>query len=85
MSEAIIAMIKTKKNLCIFCEGKKKNTENRAINTDGNLVPVIINKVIPYQNLEKIRQSYGVNDQDSYFFIQEKLLSGTVMYLKARY
>jgi hypothetical protein len=62
MSGAIIAIIKIEKDLCIFCEKRKRNTKNRAINTDESLMPVIINKVISYQNLEEIRQSYGVND-----------------------
>jgi hypothetical protein len=43
--------------------------KDRAINTDGSLVPVIINKVILYRNLEKMRLFYGINDQDSYFFV----------------
>jgi hypothetical protein len=85
MLKAVIAIIKIKKDLCIFCERKRKNTENKAINTDGSLMPVTTNKMIPYQNLEKIRQSYGINDQDPYFFIQEKLSSGTVMYPKTGY
>jgi hypothetical protein len=80
MSGAIIAMIKTKKDLCIFYKKRKKNTKNRITNTDGSLLPVTINKVIPYQNLEKIRQSYGIDDQDPYFFIQEKLPPGTVIH-----
>jgi hypothetical protein len=44
----MIAIIKTEKNLCIFCERRKKDTEDRAININGNLVPVTVNKVIPY-------------------------------------
>jgi hypothetical protein len=68
MSGTVIAIIKIEKNLCIFC-GRKKKPKNRAINTDGSLVPVIINKVIPYRNLEEVRLFYGVNDQDFYFFI----------------
>jgi hypothetical protein len=55
MSGIVIVMIKIEKNLCIFCEKKKKNTENKAINTDGSLVPVIINKVMLYQSLKKVR------------------------------
>jgi hypothetical protein len=69
MSGAIIAIIKIKKDLCIFCKGKRKDTKNKATNTDGSLVPVTTNKVIPYQNLKEVRQSYGINDQDPYFFI----------------
>jgi hypothetical protein len=65
----MIAIIRIEKDLCIFCKGKKKDTKNRATNTDGSLVPVIINKVILYRNLEKIRLSYGIDDQDLYFFI----------------
>jgi hypothetical protein len=55
MSGAIIVIIKTEEDLCIFCESKRKSTEDRAINTDGSLMPVIINKVVPYQNLKEIR------------------------------
>jgi hypothetical protein len=29
-------------------------------------MPVIINKVIPYKNLEKVRLSYHINDQNPY-------------------
>jgi hypothetical protein len=49
-------------DLCIFYKGKKNRTQDQAINTDGNLVSVTINKIIPYQNLEKIRRSYNIND-----------------------
>jgi hypothetical protein len=80
MSGAMIAMIKIEKNLCIFCEGRKKDTEKRAINTDGSLIPVMVNKVIPYRNLEKVRLSYGIDAQDSYFFIREESLLETVIY-----
>jgi hypothetical protein len=62
MSGAVIAIIKIEKDLCIFCERKRKNTKNRATNTDGNLMPVIVNKVISYRNLEKIRLSYDIDD-----------------------
>jgi hypothetical protein len=55
MSGAIITIIKIEKDLCIFCKKKRKNTRDRATNTDGSLMPVIINKVISYQNLEKVR------------------------------
>jgi hypothetical protein len=48
-------MIGTEIDLCIFYEKKRNKTQDKAINTDGNLIPVIINKVIPYRNLEKIR------------------------------
>jgi hypothetical protein len=85
MSGAMIAIIKIEKDLYIFCKGRKKNIKNRATNTDGNLMPVTTNKMIPYQNLEKIRQSYDIDDQDPYFFIQEKLLPDTVMHLKTEY
>jgi hypothetical protein len=61
MSGVIIAIIRTEKNLCIFCKGKKKDTENKATNTDRNLVPVTINKVISYKNLEKVRLSYSID------------------------
>jgi hypothetical protein len=46
MSGAVITMIKTEKNLCIFYEKKKKNIKNRATNTE-NLIPAIVNKVVP--------------------------------------
>jgi hypothetical protein len=85
MSGAVIIIIKTEKDLCIFCEGKRKDIKDRATNTDGNLVPVIINKVIPYRNLKKVRQSYGIDDQDPYFFIREKLPPGTVIYPETGY
>jgi hypothetical protein len=85
MSGAMITMIKIEEDLCIFYKGKKKNTEDRATNTDGSLIPVIINKIVLYQNLEEIRQSYGINNQDPYFFIQEKLLPDTVVYPGAGY
>jgi hypothetical protein len=61
MSGAIIAIIKIKKDLCIFCEERKKDTENKATNTDGSLVPVTINKVVLYRNLEEVRLSYNIN------------------------
>jgi hypothetical protein len=85
MSGAVIVIIKIKEDLCIFCKGRRKSIEDRVINTDGSLVPVIINKVVPYQNLEEVRQSYGIGDQDPYFFIQEKLSPGTVMHLGVGY
>jgi hypothetical protein len=72
-------------NLCIFCKEKRNRIQNQVINTDGSLMPVTINKVVPYRNLEEIRRSYGINDQDPYFFIQEKLLSGTVIHHDAGY
>jgi hypothetical protein len=56
-------------NLYIFYKRKKNKIQDQAINTDGNLVPVTINKIIFYRNLEKIRRFYNINDQDSYFFI----------------
>jgi hypothetical protein len=62
MSGIMIAMIKIEKDLCIFYKGRKKDTEDRIINTDGNLMPVTTNKVVLYQNLEEIRQSYGIDD-----------------------
>jgi hypothetical protein len=48
MSGAVITMIKIEKDLYIFCEGRKKDTKDRVTNTDGSLIPVIINKMIPY-------------------------------------
>jgi hypothetical protein len=62
MSGVVIIIIKTKENLYIFCERRKKGIKDRATNTDGNLIPAIINKVVPYRNLEKVRLSYGIND-----------------------
>jgi hypothetical protein len=85
MLGAVIAIIKIEEDLYIFYEDRRKSIEDRATNTDGSLVPVIINKVIPYQNLEEIRQSYGIDDQDPYFFIQEKLLPDTVVHPGAGY
>jgi hypothetical protein len=75
----------TEVDLYIFCKGKRNKTQDQAINTDGNLVPVIINKIIPYRNLEEVRRSYNINDQDPYFFIQKKLSPGTVIYHNAEY
>jgi thioredoxin-related protein len=79
MSRVIIAIIKTEKDLCIFCERRKRDTKNRATNTE-NLVPAIINKMVPYQNFQKLRLSYRIDYQDSYFFIKEKLPPGTVIH-----
>jgi hypothetical protein len=80
MSGAVIAIIKIEKDLYIFCKGKRRNTEDRATNTNGSLVPVKVNKIVFYRNLEKMRLSYGIDAQDSYFFIREKSPSGTVIY-----
>jgi hypothetical protein len=80
MSGIVIAIIRTEENLYIFYKRRKKDTKDRAINTDGSLMPVIINKVVPYRDLEELRLFYKVNDQDPYFFIQEKLLPGTVIH-----
>jgi hypothetical protein len=55
ISGAVIVIIKTEEDLYIFCEGKRRNTEDKAINTDESLVSVIINRVMPYQSLEEIR------------------------------
>jgi hypothetical protein len=46
---------------------------------------VTVNKIVPYRNLEEIRRFYGINDQDSYFFIQKKLPLGTVIYYNIGY
>jgi hypothetical protein len=43
MSEAIIAIIKKELNLCIFCEKRRKDTNDKNINTDRNLVLTVIN------------------------------------------
>jgi hypothetical protein len=61
MSGAIIVIMKIEKDLYIFYKGKRKNTENKAINTDGSLVPVIVNKMVPYRNLKKVRLSYDID------------------------
>jgi hypothetical protein len=62
-------MIEIEIDLCIFYKEKKNKTQDQAINTDGNLMPVIINKVISYRNLKRVRLSYGIDEQDPYFFI----------------
>jgi hypothetical protein len=85
MSGAIIAIIKIKKNLYIFCKEKRKNTRDRAINTNGNLIPVITNKIIPYRNLKEVRRSYNINNQNPYFFIREKLPPGTIIHPETGY
>jgi hypothetical protein len=72
-------------DLYIFYKKKKNRTQDQATNTNGNLILVIINKMVPYRNLEEIRRSYNINNQDLYFFIQKKLPSGTVIYYNARY
>jgi hypothetical protein len=61
MSGAVIVIIKIEEDLCIFCKGRRKNIEDRATNTDGSLVPVIINKMVLYRNLEEMRLSYGID------------------------
>jgi hypothetical protein len=76
----VAIIIRIKIDLCIFYKRKRNKTQDQAINTDENLIPVTINKVIPYRNLKEIRRFYGINNQDSYFFIQEKLPPGTVIH-----
>jgi hypothetical protein len=76
----MITIIGTEVDLYIFYKRKRNKTQDQITNTDGNLAPVIINKMIPYRNLEKIRRSYDINNQDPYFFIQEKLSPDTVIY-----
>jgi hypothetical protein len=61
MSGTVIIIMKIKEDLYIFCEKRRKGTEDKAINTDGSLMPVIINKMIFYRNLEKVRLSYNVD------------------------
>jgi hypothetical protein len=78
-------IIRIEMDLCIFYKRKRNKTQDQATNTDGNLIPVTINKIIPYRNLEKIRRFYGIDNQDPYFFIQEKLPPGTVIHQNARY
>jgi hypothetical protein len=58
--KAVIAMMRIEKNLYIFYEKRKRDTKNRVTNTDGNLVPVTINKVILYRNLEEVRLFYEI-------------------------
>jgi hypothetical protein len=52
MTGAIIAMIKEELSLYIFCEGRRKNTNDKNTNTDRNLVLTVINQVVPYRNLQ---------------------------------
>jgi hypothetical protein len=65
----MVTIMGIKMDLCIFYKGKRNRTQDQIINTDGNLIPVTINKVVLYRNLEKIRRSYDINNQDPYFFI----------------
>jgi hypothetical protein len=60
ISGAVITIIKIEKDLYIFCEGRKKDIKNRAINTES-LIPVVINKVILYQNFQELRLFYGID------------------------
>jgi hypothetical protein len=62
MSGAVIVIIKIKEDLYIFCERRRKDMKDRVTNTDGSLVPVIINKVVFYRNLEEIRLFYGIDN-----------------------
>jgi hypothetical protein len=75
----------TEVDLYIFYKKKRNRTQDQATNTDGNLIPVTINKIISYRNLEKVRRSYDINNQNPYFFIQEKLPPDTVIYHNAGY
>jgi hypothetical protein len=85
MLGAVIAIMKIEEDLCIFCEGRRKDTKDRATNTDGSLMPVTVNKVIPYRNLEEVRLFYGIDNQNPYFFMQEKLPPGIVIYPETGY
>jgi hypothetical protein len=85
MSGTVIIMIKIKENLYIFCEGRKKDIKNRATNTDGSLIPVTVGKIVFYRNLKEMRLSYGIDNQDPYFFVREKLPPGTVIHPGAGY
>ena len=51
MSEAIIAIIKEELNLYIFCEERRKDTNNKNINTDRNLVLTVVNQIVSYRDL----------------------------------
>jgi hypothetical protein len=69
ITRTITTIIEIEIDLCIFYKKNKNKTQDQAINTDGNLMPVIINKVIFYRNLKRVRLSYGIDEQDPYFFI----------------
>jgi hypothetical protein len=84
MSRAVIAIIKTEKDLYIFCERRRKDIKDKTINTE-NLIPAMVNKIVPYQNLQKLRLFYGIDYQDPYFFIKKKLPPGTVIHQGAGY
>jgi hypothetical protein len=58
----IATIIGIKIDLCIFYKKKRNKIQDRVTNTDENLILVTINKVIPYRNLEKVRQFYNIND-----------------------
>jgi hypothetical protein len=58
----VTIIIGTEIDLYIFYERKKNKTQDQTINTDGNLIPVTINKIVSYRNLKKIRQFYDIND-----------------------
>jgi hypothetical protein len=85
MLGAIITMIKIEEDLYIFYKRRRKDTRDKTTNTDGNLMPVATNKMVLYRNLKKMRQSYGIDNQDPYFFVREKLPPGTMIHLKTGY
>jgi hypothetical protein len=62
ISGTVIIIIGTEVDLCIFYKRKRNKTQDQATNTDGNLVLIIINKVVPYRDLKEIRRSYNIND-----------------------
>jgi hypothetical protein len=80
MSETVIVMIKEESSLYIFYERKRKDTNDKSTNTDRNLVPIVVNQVVLYRDLQQLQQSYGIDAQDFYFFVEEKLPPGTVIY-----
>jgi hypothetical protein len=85
MSGAIIAIIKEKLSLCIFCEGRRKDINNKNTNTDKGLILTMVNQVVSYQNLQQLRNSYSIDAQDPYFFVKEKLFPGIIIYQKTGY
>jgi hypothetical protein len=51
MSGAVIIIMREKSNLCIFCKGRRKGISNKDTNTDKNLAPITVNKVVLYKDL----------------------------------
>lgn len=76
----VVTIMRIEMDLCIFYKNKRNRTKDQATNTEKNLLPAKINQVVLYKNLQELRLSYGIDNQDPYFFIQKKLPSGTVIY-----